>query len=58
MELIEDAPFKILSIQVDGGSEFMAEFEAACKELYIPLHVLPPSRPTYNGGVEHGKPNI
>ena len=54
LELIEKAPFKTISIQVDGGSEFMAEFEASCKELSIPLHVLPPSRPTYNGGVERG----
>jgi putative transposase len=41
-------------LQVDGGSEFMAEFEAACEELSIPLIILPPSRPTYNGGVERG----
>jgi len=54
MELIEQAHFEILSIQVDGGSEFMAEFETACQELSIPLNVLPPSRPTYNGGVERG----
>jgi len=54
IELIEEGHFKILSRQVDGGSEFMAEFEAACKELSIPLHVLPPIRPTYNGGVELG----
>ena len=58
MELIEETPFKMLSIQVDGGLEFMAEFEAACKELSIPLHVLPPSRPTYNGGVERGNPTF
>jgi putative transposase len=54
MELIEEASFKVLSIQVDGGSEFMAEFETACQELSLPLIVLPPSRPTYNGGVERG----
>ena len=54
MELIEQAPFKIISIQVDGGSEFMAEFETACEEMSIPLEVLPPSSPTYNGGVERG----
>jgi len=52
MDLITNAPFKILSIQVDGGSEFMAEFEDACKELGIPLIVLPPAKPKYNGGVE------
>lgn len=54
MELIEQAPYEIISIQVDGGSEFMAEFEAACEKMSIPLDVLPPSRPTYNGGVERG----
>ena len=51
-ELQEICPFKILSIQVDGGSEFMAEFESTCAKLHIPLMVLPPSKPTYNGGVE------
>jgi Fe2+ or Zn2+ uptake regulation protein len=54
LELIEKAPFNILSLQVDGGSEFMAEFEQACKDLNIPLIVLPPKKPTYNGGVERG----
>ena len=54
IELVEETPFKILSLQVDGGSEFMAEFETACQELSIPLNVLPPSRPAYNGGVERG----
>jgi transposase InsO family protein len=53
-DLVEAAPFKILSIQVDGGSELMAEFEQTCAELAIPLIVLPPSRPKYNGGVERG----
>jgi len=54
LEFIQKAPFKVLSIQVDGGSEFMADFEEACAELQIPLMVLPPSKPTYNGGVERG----
>lgn len=53
-ELIEAVPFKILSIQVDGGSEFMKDFEEACKELGISLYVLTPQRPQYNGGVERG----
>jgi hypothetical protein len=51
-EFIENAPFKILSIQVDGGSEFMGEFENTCEKYGIPLIVLPPVRPQYNGGVE------
>jgi len=51
-QLIQYFPFKIKSIQVDGGSEFMADFEEACEELNIPLYVLPPRKPKYNGGVE------
>ena len=41
-----------LSIQVDGGSEFMAFFEQACKKAKIPLFVLPPRSPELNGHVE------
>jgi hypothetical protein len=54
LNLIEKAPFKISSVQVDGGSEFMADFEEACQKLNLPLIVLPPSSPKYNGGVERG----
>jgi len=54
LDYINKAPFPVRSIQVDGGSEFMAEFEAACQELNIPLIVLPPKMPKYNGGVERG----
>ena len=45
-ELIENAPYKVRSIQVDGGSEFMKDFEEVCHELAIPLFVLPPAKPT------------
>jgi len=54
LDLLGNAPFKLLSIQVDGGSEFRADFEAACADLEIPLLVLPPRKPQYNGGVERG----
>ena len=54
LDFVERAPFVIESVQVDGGSEFMAEFEDACAELGIPLIVLPPKKPEYNGGVERG----
>lgn len=54
LNLIDKAPFTIKSIQVDGGSEFMAQFEDACAERHIPLIVLPPNKPQYNGGVERG----
>lgn len=51
-DLIAKAPYEISSIQVDGGSEFMAEFEQACASYDIPLIVLPPAKPKYNGGIE------
>lgn len=54
LDLLEKSPFKIQSIQVDGGSEFRADFEEACADLNIPLFVLPPRKPQYNGGVERG----
>lgn len=47
-----ELPFRLRSVQVDGGSEFMAEFEDACQTLDIPLRVLPPRRPQFNGVVE------
>jgi putative transposase len=50
--LIARTPFPIKAIQVDGGSEFMAEFEAACKERGIRLFELPPRSPKLNGRVE------
>jgi len=52
IDFVQRTPFPILSIQVDGGSEFMADFEDACAELNIPLIVLPPKKPQYNGGIE------
>jgi len=45
-------PFQISSIQVDGGSEFMDDFEKALKKEMVPLFVLPPRSPKLNGGVE------
>jgi transposase InsO family protein len=54
IDFVKQAPIKIESVQVDGGSEFMAEFEDACAQLKIPLIVLPPKKPEYNGGVERG----
>ena len=51
-KLIADMPFKVKAIQVDGGSEFMGEFEAACAERGIALFVLPPGSPELNGAVE------
>ena len=51
-KVICDMPFEVQSIQVDGGSEFMKVFEKSCEERQIPLHVLPPRSPKYNGCVE------
>jgi transposase len=53
-KVIADMPFPVKSVQVDGGSEFMKDFETECQKLNIPLFVLPPSRPQWNGGVERG----
>ena len=46
-------PFKV--IQVDGGSEFQADFEAACRQQGIKLFVLPPRSPKLNGHVERAQ---
>jgi transposase InsO family protein len=51
-ELIARMPVPIQGIQVDGGSEFMAAFEAACQAQGIALYVLPPRSPKLNGRVE------
>ena len=52
LAMVEAMPFPVASIPVDGGSEFMADFERARKALRIPLEVLPPRRPQWNGCVE------
>jgi len=48
-------PFPVRAVQVDGGSEFMAQFETACKERGIRLFVLPPRSPKLNGHVERAQ---
>jgi transposase InsO family protein len=48
-------PFPVRAIQVDGGSEFQAEFELACQERDIRLFVLPPRSPKLNGHVERAQ---
>ena len=45
-------PFPLRALQVDGGSEFAAVFEAACHQRGIRLFVLPPRSPQLNGRVE------
>jgi transposase InsO family protein len=50
--LVDRMPFPIAALQVDGGSEFAAEFETACQQRNLPLFVLPPRSPKLNGRVE------
>ena len=46
-------PFPVKAIQVDGGCEFMAEFEAGLRRAKgLALYVLPPQSPELNGAVE------
>jgi len=53
--LLERTPFPIRAIQIDNGSEFMAEFEDACRDKLIQLFVLPPRSPKLNGCVERSQ---
>jgi transposase InsO family protein len=50
--LAQRLPYRVAALQVDGGSEFMADFEAACQERAIRLFALPPRSPKLNGCVE------
>ena len=51
-QVLERMPFAVKALQIDGGSEFKAEFEEACAALALPLFVLPPNSPKLNGRVE------
>jgi putative transposase len=44
--------FRVKAIQIDGGSEFKDQFEAACRSRELALFVNPPRCPEINGGVE------
>ena len=48
-------PFPIRALQVDGGSEFAADFEQACRQRRLRLFVLPPRSPKLNGRVERAQ---
>ena len=50
--LADRMPFGVRALSVDNGSEFMAEFEAACLARGIALFTLPPRSPKLNGRVE------
>jgi putative transposase len=53
--VIERMPGPVRAIQVDGGSEFKAEFEEACRAKGLRLFVLPPRSPKLNGCVERAQ---
>lgn len=48
-ELVARMPVPVQGIQIDGGSEVMAEFETACHARGIAVYVLPPRSPKLNG---------
>jgi putative transposase len=50
--LLHRMPFPVRAVQVDGGSEFAAQFELACQQRGLALFVLPPRSPKLNGSVE------
>lgn len=45
-------PFAVKAIQIDGGSEFKADFEVYCQTHALKLFLLPPRSPKLNGRVE------
>jgi len=51
-DVIARMPFPVKALQVDGGSEFMAESEDACQQKGILLFCPPPRSPKLNGRVE------
>ena len=51
-QLVSESPFTVKAVQTDGGSEFHAEFEQACKEMGLQFFCLPPRSPKLNGSVE------
>ncbi len=48
-------PFPVRAIQVDGGSEFQADFEQSCHDRGIRLFTLPPRSPKLNSAVERAQ---
>jgi putative transposase len=53
--MLKRMPFEVRAIQVDGGSEFQADFEVLCREMGLKLFVLPPRSPELNGHVERAQ---
>ncbi len=53
--ILERMPFKVRALQVDNGSEYMAEFEEVCQAKGLGLFVLPARSPKLNGRVERAQ---
>ena len=53
--VLERMPIEVKTIQVDGGGEFMGEFEEVCKARGLALFELPPRSPKLNGHVERAQ---
>ena len=56
-KLVTTVPFRIEAVQVDGGSEFMAEFETACRKKGFTLAAVPPKPPKMNGRADRMQAN-
>lgn len=54
-DVVARMPFPVRAIQVDGGSEFKALFEAECSRRKIRLFELPPRSPKLNAHVERAQ---
>ena len=50
--MLDRLPFTVKAIQIDGGSEFKADFEVYCQAHALKLFLLPPRSPKLNGRVE------
>jgi hypothetical protein len=51
----EASPFPVRAIQVDGGNEFVVQFELTCTDKGIRLFVLPLRSSKWNGRVERAQ---
>jgi len=53
--MLQRMPFSVKAIQVDGGSEFQADFEVLCQKMGLKLFLIPPRSPELNGHVERAQ---
>lgn len=53
--LLAQMPFPVRAVQIDGGSEFRGEFEAACAARRVRLFVIPPRSPKLQSHVERAQ---